>query len=123
MTWLEPAINTNSTSASKSSLEEKGHVEPRLELNAVCTFGEIEGESGLVSSKIVDMEDEFIRQVFLVPPDDPTNSSINKPILVPTHINTLYKGQPKVPLKIRVNEWGNKPSTRSINMNRSVPSV
>ena len=63
----------------------------------VCTFGEIESESGLVGAKIVDMEDEFFRQVFLVPPDNPTNSSINKPILMATHINTLYKGQPKVP--------------------------
>ena len=61
------------------------------------TFGEIEGESGLVSSKIVDMKDKFFRQIFFVPPDNPTNSSINKPILMATHINTLYKWQPKVP--------------------------
>lgn len=58
----------------------------------MCTFGEIEGESGLISPKIVDMEDKFVRQIFLVPPDDPTNSSINKPIFMATDIDTLYKG-------------------------------
>ena len=54
------------------------------------TFREIESESGLISTKIVNMEDKLIRQVLLVPPDDPTNSSIYKSILVATYIDALH---------------------------------
>jgi hypothetical protein len=41
------------------------------------TFGEVKGEGWLISSKIIDMEDKFFRQVLLVPPNDPSNTSID----------------------------------------------
>jgi hypothetical protein len=43
----------------------------------IYTFGEVEGEGGLISSKIINMKNKFFRQVLLVPPNDPANSSID----------------------------------------------
>lgn len=54
------------------------------------TFGEIEGEGWLVSTKVVYVEDEFIRQVLFVPPDNPSNSSIDKAVLVATDVDALH---------------------------------
>ena len=55
------------------------------------TFREIEGEGGLVSSKVVNMEDKVFWQVILGSPYNPTNASINKPILVATYIYALHQ--------------------------------
>ena len=54
------------------------------------TFGEVKGEGGLISPKIVDVKDEFLRQVLLASPDNPTDSSIDQTILVPTNIDALH---------------------------------
>ena len=43
----------------------------------IYTFGEVEGEGGLISSKIINMKNKFFRQVLFVPPNDPTDSSID----------------------------------------------
>ena len=40
-------------------------------------FGEVEGERGLVGTKVVDVEDEFCRKVFRRPPDDPTDTGVD----------------------------------------------
>jgi hypothetical protein len=37
------------------------------------------------------MENELFRQILLAPPNDPTNTSINKAILVPTDIDALHQ--------------------------------
>ena len=54
------------------------------------TFGEVEGEGGLISSEIVNVENEFLRKVFLGSPNDPTNSSIDETIFVSTNIDALH---------------------------------
>lgn len=66
------------------------------------TFREVEGESLLIITKIVDVEDKFIRQVFLVPPNHPPYPGIHKTILVTTNVYTLNQWQSEVPFQFRV---------------------
>lgn len=66
------------------------------------TFREIQGEGGLISSKIVNVEDEFFRQILFSPPDNPPDSGVNKAILVPANVNALHQRKPKIPLEFRV---------------------
>lgn len=87
------------------------------------TFREIESKGGLISSEIVDMEDEFFGEVLFAPPNNPTNASINEAILVPTDIDTLHQGKTEIPLQVRVKKRSYKSATCCIDMNRSVPSI
>jgi hypothetical protein len=41
------------------------------------TLGEVERETRLVGSKVVDVEDELLREVFGRTPDNPTNTRVN----------------------------------------------
>lgn len=56
----------------------------------MVTFGEIQSESGLISSKVVNMEDEFFRQILFAPPYNPPNSGVHKPIFVATNVNAFH---------------------------------
>lgn len=85
------------------------------------TFGKVEGESGLVSSQIVDMEDELLREVFLAAPDDPSNTGIHQPILVAAHVDALHQWQPKVPHKLRVQKRCHKASTCGVHVDGDIP--
>lgn len=67
------------------------------------------------------MEDEFFGQVFLASPDDPTNTSIYKSILMATDIDTFHQWQPEIPLDFWVKEWCNKSTTCCIHMNWCIP--
>jgi hypothetical protein len=44
------------------------------------TFGEVEGEGGLVCAKVVDVEDQFFREEFGGAPDDPSYTGVDKSI-------------------------------------------
>ena len=131
MTWLEPADNNKYTSlvlvllyiVNAKNEKKCGKFEHQGNWIGIVTFGEIESECGLISSKVVNVENKFFRQVVLAPPDNPTNSSIDKTIFVATNINALHKGKPEVPLKLRVQEWCNKSTTSCINMNLGIPSA
>lgn len=90
-------------------------------LRSVIAFGEVKGEGGLVSSKIVDMEDEFFRQILFAPPDDPPNSCIDKSILVATNIDALHQRQAEIPLKLWVKKWCNESTARRIHVDWSFP--
>jgi hypothetical protein len=87
------------------------------------TFGEVKGEGWLISSKIIDMEDKFFRQVLLVPPNDPSNTSIDQSIFVPTDIDTLHQWQPEIPLELRVYKRCNEATAGRIDMDRSIPTT
>lgn len=88
----------------------------------LLTFGEIEGEGWLIRSKIVDMEDELIRQIFLAPPDDPPDSGVDEAVLVSTDIDALHQRQPEIPFQVRVQERRNESAARRIYMDWSIPS-
>jgi translation initiation factor 6 (eIF-6) len=46
------------------------------------TAAEVEGEGGLVGAKVVDVEDEFLREVFGVTPDNPADSRVDETIFM-----------------------------------------
>lgn len=87
------------------------------------TFGEVEGEGGLISSKVVNVEDEVVRQIFLTFPNDPTDACVHKSILVSTNVDALHKWQPKVPFKVWIYKWCDEASTRCIHMNWCITSA
>lgn len=85
------------------------------------TFGEIKCKSWLISTQIVDVKNELIWKVFLVSPDDPSYSSVDKAIFMSTDIDALHQWQAEVPFQIWVQEGGYESSTCSINMDGGVP--
>lgn len=87
------------------------------------TFRKVEGKSGLVSSQIVDMKNQFLREILLVTPHYPSNTGIHKPILVATYVDALHQGQPKVPHKVWVQKRRYKSSTCSVYVDGNVPPV
>ena len=55
-------------------------------------FGEVECERGLVSAKIVDVEYQFLREVFRRTPDDPADARIHLEDRKPSsHINWIIE--------------------------------
>lgn len=88
----------------------------------LLTFGKIEGEGWLIRPKIVNMEDELIRQIFLAPPDDPSDSGVDETVFVSTDIDALHQRQPEIPFQLWVQEWCNESTTCRIYMDWSIPS-
>jgi len=87
------------------------------------TFGEVEGEGGLVGAEVVDVEDELLRQVLLGPPDAPPDAGVDQAILVPTDVDALHERQTEVPLQFRVQERRDEPATRCVHVDRRVPAA
>ena len=87
------------------------------------TFGEVEGESGLLSSKVFDAEDKLFREVLFGSPNNPPNSGINKAVLVATDIDAPHQWEAEIPFKLWINEGCNESPTSCINVNRSIPSA
>lgn len=85
------------------------------------TFGEVEGEGGLVCPEVVDVEDEFFWKVFFGPPDHPAHSSVDQAVLVSTDVDALHPGQSEVPLQLWVEEGRHKAPTRCIHMDWDIP--
>lgn len=88
----------------------------------IRTFGEVESKGRLIRSKIVDVEDEFLGQVFLGPPYHPPNSGVDQPIFVSAHIDALHQWQPEVPFQFGVQKRRDEPTARRIYMDWCVPS-
>jgi hypothetical protein len=51
------------------------------------TTGEVEGKRRLISTEIVDVEDELLRQVLGVTPHDPADTGINETVLVTRNVD------------------------------------
>jgi hypothetical protein len=49
-----------------------------------CAAREVKGKGGLVGAEVVDVEDEFLRKVFGVAPDDPADAGVDEAVLVTT---------------------------------------
>jgi hypothetical protein len=45
-----------------------------------CSFGEVEGEGGLVGTKVVDVENELLGEELWFTPYDPSNTGIDESI-------------------------------------------
>ena len=79
------------------------------------TAGKVEGKGSLVGTKIVDIEDEFLRKVFRIAPNDPTNARINKAVFVPRDIDANNFFKAKVPKKTWINKRRNEATAGGIN--------
>lgn len=89
----------------------------------MITFREVEGEGGLLSSKVFDVEDKIFREVVFGPPNNPPNSGINKAVLMTANIDALHQRKAEIPFKLWINEGRNESATGCVNMNRSIPSA
>ena len=68
------------------------------------------------------LENQVLGQVALVPPDNPTNTSVDKTKLMTTSVDGLDPRKLEVPplTSFGVREWCNEASRCSINVNRDV---
>jgi hypothetical protein len=96
-----------------------------------CALGEIEGEGGLVSTEIVDIEDEFFGEVFGCTPDDPAYTWVDEAVpvllvekleregilLVAGGVDRDHLFESEIPLQFRNHEWSHESSRSSINVN------
>ena len=85
------------------------------------TFGEVEGEGGLIDPQIVDGKDKIFWEVVLCSPDNPSDSGIDESILVPAHVYALHQWKLKIPFQIRIEERCNKSATCRVHMYGCVP--
>lgn len=69
-----------------------------------CTFGKVEGEGSLVSTEVVDVEDELLGKIFWRSPDDPTNTGVDQTIFVARDVDGDYLFELEVPLEVGVDE-------------------
>jgi hypothetical protein len=59
-----------------------------------CALGEIESEGGLVSSEVVDVEDEFFGEEFGCTPDDPAYTWVDEAVPISVSRETRKEGDP-----------------------------
>lgn len=57
------------------------------------TFGEVEGEGGLVGTEVVDVEDELLGEVFGSTPDNPADSWVDESVPVAGPISKSLRGR------------------------------
>jgi hypothetical protein len=79
------------------------------------TARKVKGKGGLVGTKIVDIEDEFLRKVFRIAPNGPTHARINKAVFVPRDIDANNPFEAKVPKKTWINKRCNEATASGIN--------
>ena len=94
-------------------------------------LGEIESEGGLVSTEVVDVEDEFFGEVFGCTPDDPAYTWVDEAVpvllveklererilLVAGGVDRDHLLESEIPLQFRNHEWSHESSRSSINVN------
>ena len=61
--------------------------QPRLE---EPTLWEVQRESRLIGTEVIDMEHKLFGQVLLTPPHNPSNPCIHKTVFVATHVDALH---------------------------------
>ena len=69
-----------------------------------CTFGEVQGEGSLISTEVVDVEDELLRKIFWRSPDHPTNAGVDHTIFVARDVDGNDLFELEVPLEVGVDE-------------------
>jgi len=79
------------------------------------TTREVESKRSLISTEVVDVEDELGRQVLGVTPDAPTNTGVDKTVLVARHVDGDDLLKTEVPDKIGVDKRCNKTTRSGIN--------
>jgi hypothetical protein len=69
---------------------------------------EVEGKGSLVSTEVVDVEDQLGRQVLGVTPDAPANTGVDETILVAGNVDRDDLLKTEVPDEVRVDERCNE---------------
>lgn len=110
-----------STTKRSSSLE-NSNVEYMRSVQKMQTFRKVESESGLISSQVIDVEDQLFREIFLATPHHPSNSWVYQPILVATHVDTFHQRKAEIPHKMWIQEGSYKASTCGVYVNWDVPA-
>ena len=103
------------------------------------SFREVQGETSLIGTEVVDVEDQFLRKVFWRTPHCPANTGIDlrnqylkdKPkrmsayqsVLVPRNIDRNDLLKTEIPLKIRSDERSDETSRCSVDMDRAVNTL
>lgn len=65
---------------------------------------EVEGEAVFDGTEVVQFEDQVLREMGLVPPDDPANADVGKTELVARRVDGDDTRQAEVPWKFRLDE-------------------
>jgi hypothetical protein len=78
--------------------------------------GKVKSERLLRAAKVVELEDEMLGEIALIPPDDPANTCIDEAELVAADVDRLHPWEFKVPLltSFGVREWGDEASRGSL---------
>jgi hypothetical protein len=84
-------------------------------------LGEVERERGLVGAEVVDVEDEFLRQVLLAAPDAPADAGVDEAVLVAADVDALDQRQAEVPLQVRVQEGRDEAAARRVHVDGRLP--
>ena len=79
-----------------------------LAQNLGSTTREIESKGSLVSTKVVDVEDQLSRQVLGVTPDAPTDTGVDQTVLVARNVDRDDLLETEVPDEVRVDEGCNE---------------
>ena len=86
-------------------------------------FGEVEGEGGLVGAEVVDVEDEFLGQVFGGAPDDPADAGVDKAVFVAGDVDRDDLFQAEVPGELGDDEGGDEASAGGVDVDGAVDFV
>lgn len=79
-----------------------------LAQNLGSTSREVESKRSLISTEVVDVEDQLGREVLGVAPDAPTNTGVDETVLVARDVDGDDLFETEVPDKVRVDEWCNE---------------
>ena len=52
-----------------------------------CSLGEVESEGSLVSTEVVDVENEFLWQELWITPDNPSDTRVDLPMVLAVALN------------------------------------
>ena len=68
----------------------------------------VQRKGRLVRAEVVDVEDEFLREVFVVAPHDPADARVHEAVFVARHVDGGDFGEAKVPEQARVDKGGDE---------------
>lgn len=84
------------------------------------TLGEVQSETSLVGSEIIDVEDQLLGQVLGRAPDDPTNTGVDQTVLVSGDVDGDDLLETEVPGQIGLGEGSDKATASGIDVDGAV---
>ena len=87
------------------------------------TRGEVQRERRVGLAEVVLVEDQVLGQVGPLPEDQPADARVDKPVLVPGHVDRPDLLELEVPLRVRVEERPDEPAARTVDVEGDVQPV